>query len=97
MSVRSLPPCGGGPGRGVAANSEDAASPLSLTLPHKGGGNMQSEPHILGFTRITQFFFASPAFFTASAFCTESCSNIFLNSASGRKRATAFSFSVAAL
>jgi hypothetical protein len=44
----SLPPCGGGPGRGVARtsqkmglceDSERSARPPSLTLPHKGGGN----------------------------------------------------------
>src|SRR5689334_21192473 len=53
---RSLPPCGGGTGRGVASNTERGAFllahfannmksnvvrvlPLSLSLPHKGGGN----------------------------------------------------------
>jgi hypothetical protein len=39
--VGSLPPCGGGLGRGVHTGSPDAATPLP-TLPHKGGGNRRS-------------------------------------------------------
>jgi hypothetical protein len=47
-AANSLPPCGGGPGRGVAQTSQNvglhkvlerSARPPSLTLPHKGGGN----------------------------------------------------------
>ncbi|MEA2905454.1 MAG: hypothetical protein QOI12_2841 [Alphaproteobacteria bacterium] len=37
-SVCSLPPCGGGLGRGVVLDSI-FPSPLSLSLPRKGGGN----------------------------------------------------------
>src|SRR6478609_9167379 len=53
--LRSLPPCGGGLGRGVSpANSvsrcpeakrdreNPRVAPPSLTLPHKGGGNGDS-------------------------------------------------------
>src|SRR5689334_15778130 len=55
--VRSLPPCGGGLGRGVAqqtvpvvvdarrtvsARENPSVAPPSLTLPHKGGGNGES-------------------------------------------------------
>jgi len=36
--ARSLPPCGGGLGRGVLLVSAIAVPP-SLSLPHKGGGN----------------------------------------------------------
>jgi S-disulfanyl-L-cysteine oxidoreductase SoxD len=45
IAVNSLPPCGGGPGRGVAANAAlseserpSRAAPLP-NLPHKGGGD----------------------------------------------------------
>src|SRR5262249_20737751 len=38
----SLPPCGGGPGRGVEKRVDVAGVPPSLTLPHKGGGNRPS-------------------------------------------------------
>jgi ribosomal protein L11 methyltransferase len=40
---RSLPPCGGGTGRGVTANSESAVPP-SPPLPRKGGGSRPSSP-----------------------------------------------------
>ena len=40
---RSLPPCGGGTGRGVTANFE-SATPPSPPLPRKGGGSRPSLP-----------------------------------------------------
>ncbi len=44
---RSLPPCGGGTGRGVTANSEFANTPLPNPPPqggHKGGGSTRPCP-----------------------------------------------------
>jgi hypothetical protein len=50
-AANSLPPCGGGPGWGVALtprivgpceDSQRSARPPSLTLPHKGGGNFRA-------------------------------------------------------
>jgi hypothetical protein len=49
-SLRSLPPCGGGPGRGVAANSQLTwGTPLPtmlciVDLPRKGGGDRNYGP-----------------------------------------------------
>jgi hypothetical protein len=44
----SLPPCGGGLGRGVAASSVFVAYPpperFAFDLPHKGGGNKNECP-----------------------------------------------------
>jgi hypothetical protein len=46
----SLPPCGGGPGRGVAApNDLRCCTPLSpmlriVDLPRKGGSNKKERP-----------------------------------------------------
>lgn len=45
VSFHSLPPCGGGSGRGVAPSSDcQCGTPLPtmlriVDLPHKGGGN----------------------------------------------------------
>src|SRR5262249_19917353 len=39
----SLPPCGGGTGRGVAAGTESVVTP-SPPLPQKGGGSRPSPP-----------------------------------------------------
>jgi hypothetical protein len=36
-TMRSLPPCGGGPGRGVSRNGGARGLPLSPTFPRKGG------------------------------------------------------------
>ncbi|APG07717.1 hypothetical protein BKD09_05170 [Bradyrhizobium japonicum] len=61
-TVRSLPPCGGGRGRGVAPEKvypsaivprttnrgSPRAVPLSLSLPRKGGGNDGAMPASLG-------------------------------------------------
>jgi ribosomal protein L11 methyltransferase len=44
---RSLPPCGGGTGRGVQ-RTPDSRLPLSPALPRKGGGSTPSLPHRLG-------------------------------------------------
>jgi hypothetical protein len=37
--VGSLPPCGGELERGISPGLGARGLPLSLTLPHKGGGN----------------------------------------------------------
>lgn len=39
MSRYSLPPCGGGPGRGVSHRRRGPRTPPPLTPPHKGEGN----------------------------------------------------------
>ena len=55
----SLPPCGGGPGRGVAASDgatvrldltadTTRAAPPSLTLPRKGGGKSKQRIRRIG-------------------------------------------------
>src|SRR6476620_1005902 len=48
MAVCSLPPCGGGLGRGVAVVSRDTSAnryPPPPTPPHKGEGSTPSLPH----------------------------------------------------
>src|SRR5207253_557112 len=41
--LRSLPPCGGGTGRGIGSCFQSRLNPPTPTLPHKGGGSAPSE------------------------------------------------------
>src|SRR5712691_2091960 len=47
-SACSLPPCGGGVGRGADRESRAGGLPPSLSLPHKGGGDDDREAAFAG-------------------------------------------------